>query len=97
MCLCVWFELIWGAVRGGYIGVADGLGMSVRDGGEGNKGGAIMCARGGTCAGSFEVSEKDCCRLPGVISELWSDLPYSFPFFFKFNRVFPLVDLERKR
>ena len=69
----------------------------MRDGGEGNKGGAIMCARGGTCAGSFEVSEKDCCRLPGVISELWSDLPYSFPFFFKFNRVFPLVDLERKR
>ena len=34
----------------------------MRDGGEGNNGGAIMCAGGGTCAGSFEVSEKDCCR-----------------------------------
>ena len=98
--LCGWFELIWeSAVGGGYIGVADGWGMSVRDGGEGNKGSAVMSGGGGACAGSGGVSGRNCCRLPEVIQELWEDLPYSFPFFFKFyfNKVVSLVSLERKR
>ena len=31
-------SLFWGAVGGGYIGVADGLRMRMGDGGEGNEG-----------------------------------------------------------
>ena len=42
-----------------------------------------MSGRAGACAGSGGVSERDCCRLLEVIRELWEDLPYSFPFFFK--------------
>ena len=82
-------------VGGGYIGVADGLGMSV---GDGNEGSAVMGGGGGACVGSGGVSEWDSCRLPGVIRELWEDLPYSFPFFFDFffNKVVLLVDQERK-
>ena len=36
-------------------------------GGEGNEGGAVICVGGGSCAGSGEVSERHCCRLPQVI------------------------------
>ena len=43
-----------------------------------------MGGGGGACVGSGGVSERDCCRLPGVIQELWEDLPYSFPFFLEF-------------
>ena len=33
--------------------------MSVRDGGEGNKGGGLMCVEGGASVGGGGVSEKD--------------------------------------
>ena len=58
--LCGWFELIRGALGGGYIGVAYSLGMSVRDSGECNEGSAVMSGRGGICVSSRGVSEKDC-------------------------------------
>ena len=45
------------------------------DGGEDDKGSAVIGGGGGACMGSGEVSERDCCRLPGVIRELWKDLP----------------------
>ena len=54
------------------------------DGGGGDGGSAVMASGGGACVGSGGVSERDCCRLPGVIQELWEDLPYSFPFFLEF-------------
>ena len=31
--------------------------------------------------GSGMVGERDYCRIPGIISELWEDLPYSFSSF----------------
>ena len=31
--------------------------------------------------GSGGFSEMDCCRLPGVIQQLWEDLPCSSPYF----------------
>ena len=34
--------------------------MSVRDGGECNKGSAVMSGGGGACLGSGGVSERDC-------------------------------------
>ena len=54
------------------------------DGGGGDGGSAVMASGRGTCVGSGGVSERDCCRLPGVIQELWEDLPYSLPFFLEF-------------
>ena len=71
----------------------------MRDGGEDNEGSAVMSTGRGACGSSGGVSESDCCRLPGVIRELWEDHTYSFSFFLKFffNMVVPLVDLERKR
>ena len=54
------------------------------DGGEDDKGSAVIGGGGGVCMGSGEVSERDRCGLPGVIRELWKDLPYSFPFFLEF-------------
>ena len=53
------------------------------DGG-GDGGNAVMDVRGSACVGSGGVNERDCCRLPGVIQELWEDLPCSFPFFLEF-------------
>ena len=46
-----------------------------------------------------EISERDCCRLPGVIRELWEDIPYSFSFSidFFFNKLVPLVSMEITR
>ena len=41
--------------------------MSVNNGGEGDKGGVVMSGGGGPCVGSGWVSNKDCCRLPGII------------------------------
>ena len=41
----------------------------MRDGGEGNKGSAVMSGGGGACAGSGGVSGGNCCRLPEVISK----------------------------
>ena len=70
--------------------------MNGRDRSDSNEGGAVMCVGGGACMGSGGVSE-DYCRVTGLIRELWEDLPYSFPFFFEFNKVVPLVGLERKR
>ena len=70
-----------GVFGGGYIVVADGLGMSVGDGGEGDERSAVMNGGGGACVGSGGVSERDCCRLPRVIRELWEDfhtVSYSF-------------------
>ena len=55
--------------------------MSVRDGRKGNEESAEISGRGGTCVVSKGVSKKDWCRLPGVIWELWEDLPHSFLFF----------------
>ena len=71
--------------------------MSVKDGGESNEGGTVMCVGRGTCAGRVGLSERDCRRLLGVIQELREDLPHSFPFFFEFTKVVPLVGLERRR
>ena len=71
-------------------------GTSVRDSCEGNEGGVAMCAVGGACAGSGGVIQRDCCRLLGVIRELWEDLPYSSPFFFVFNKGATLVGLKIK-
>ena len=68
--MCGWLELIGeggGAVRGGYIGVAGSLGMSLKDDGEGSKGDAVMFVGGGACTGSCRVSDRYCCRLHGVI------------------------------
>ena len=39
----------------------------MRDGGEGKEGSAAMSSRGSASVSSGEVSERDCCRLPGVI------------------------------
>ena len=88
-----------GVVGGGYIRVVYDLGLDVGDGGEGDKGSAVMGGGRGACVGSGGVSEGDCCRLPGIIREIWKDLPYSFPFFLKFffSKVVPLVGLERKK
>ena len=61
--------------------MADSLGLDVGDCGEGDEESAVMGGGGGACVGSGGVSERDCCRLPGVIRERWEDLPYSFPFF----------------
>ena len=69
----------------------------MRDHSDSNEGGAVTCVGGGACVGSGGVSEKDYCRVTALIRELWEDLPYSFPFFFEFNKVVPLVGLERKR
>ena len=55
--------------------------MSVRDGRKGNEESAEISGRGGACVVSKGVSKKDWCRLPGVIWELWEDLPHSFLFF----------------
>ena len=38
---------------------------------------------GGACVGSGMVGKKDYCKIPGIIWELWEDLPYSFQFFFE--------------
>ena len=86
-------------MEGDYIGVADGLGMSMGDGGEGNKRSVVMSGGGDACVGSRRVSERDCCRLPGVIRELWKDLQYSFSFFIDLflNKVVTLVGMERRR
>ena len=54
------------------------------DGGGGDGGSTIMGGGGGGCVGSGRVNEMDCCRLLGVIQELWEDLPYNFPFFLEF-------------
>ena len=61
------------------VAVADGLGLHVGDCCQSDEGSAVMGGGGGACVGSVGVSERDCCRLPGVIRELWEDLPYSFP------------------
>ena len=50
------------------------------DGNGGDGGSAVMSGGGGACVGSG----RDCCRLPGVIRELWEDLLYNFPFFLEF-------------
>ena len=39
---------------------------------------------GGACVRSGGVNGRDYCRIPGVIRELWEELPYSIPFFLKF-------------
>ena len=84
--------------------MANGLGMSGGDGGEGGDGGGeersvVMTGGRGACVASGNVSKRDCCRLPGIIRELWKDLQYSFPFFinFFFNMAVPLVGMERMR
>ena len=79
--------------------MANGLGMSGGDGAEGKERSAVMIGGRGACVGSGNVSKRDCCRLPGVIRELWKDLQYLFPFFFNFffNKVVPLVGMERMR
>ena len=41
-----------------HIGVADGLGKRVRDGGERNEGDAGMSVRGGACMGSVGFNER---------------------------------------
>ena len=33
-----------------------------------------MCFLGSACASSGGVSESECCRLPGVIRELWNSI-----------------------
>ena len=57
--------------------------MDVGDSGRGDGGTAVM-DDGGACVGSGMVGERDYWRIPGVISELWEDLLYRFPFFFEF-------------
>ena len=57
-----------GAVAGGHIGVADGLGINVGDGSEGNQRIAVMSG-GGVRVHNGGISKSDCCRLPGVIRE----------------------------
>ena len=47
--------------------MANGLGMSGGDGGEGKERSAVMIGGRGACVGSGNVSKRDCCRLPGVI------------------------------
>ena len=39
---------------------------------------------GGACVCSGGVSGREYYRIPGVIRELWEELPYSIPFFPKF-------------
>ena len=51
------------------------------DGGGGDGGSAVMGGGGGDCMSSGGLNERDCCRFPGIIQEIWEDLPYSFPFF----------------
>ena len=72
--------------------------MSVRDCDEGNEGSAAMSGGGDACVGSGGVSERDCCRLFGIIQELWKDLLYSARFFLQlfFNKIILLNGLERK-
>ena len=48
--------------------------------------------------GSGGASLRDCSRFPGVIQELWEDLPYSIPFFCNVSsEIVFLVVMERKR
>ena len=49
----------------------------------GDRGSALMGGRV-ACVDSGMVDERDNCRIPGIIRELWEDLPYSFQFFFEF-------------
>ena len=49
--------LIWGCCLNYQLG---GLRISVKDGCEGNEGGAAMYVRRGACVSSGGVSEKDC-------------------------------------
>ena len=55
----------------------------MEDGGGGDRGSAVMGGRTDACVGSEGFNQRDCCRFSRVIRELWEDLPYSFPFFFK--------------
>ena len=57
--------------------------MDVENSGVGDGGSAVM-GGGGACVGSGIVGERGYCRIPGIIMELWEDVPYSFQFFFKF-------------
>ena len=47
--------------------MADSLGLDMGDGGEGDKGSAVMGGGGCACVGGGGVSERDYCRLSGVI------------------------------
>ena len=54
------------------------------DGGGDDGGGVVMDGGRDACVGSGRVNGRDCCMLPGVILELWEDLPYSSTFFLEF-------------
>ena len=43
-------------------------------GGGGDRGSAVMGGGRDACVGSGGVNERDSCRIPGVIQELWEDL-----------------------
>ena len=49
----------------------------MRDGGKGHEGDAAISIGGGACVTSGGIKERDCCRLRGVIQEIWEDLPCS--------------------
>ena len=51
------------------------------DGGRVDRGSAVIGGGRDACVGSGGVNDRDCCRIPGSIRELWEDLPYSFLFF----------------
>ena len=63
--------------------MANGLGMGMRDSGEGDEGSAVMGGRGSASVGSGKVTEK-VYRFPRIIRELWEDFAYSFLFFLEF-------------
>ena len=54
------------------------------DSGWGGGGSAVMGGGRDACVGSREINERDCCKFPGVIQELWENLRYNLPFFLKF-------------
>ena len=60
--------------------MVDELGLDVGNSGEADEVSVLMGDEGGACVGSAGVSERDCCKLLGVIRELWKELPCSFPF-----------------
>ena len=48
--------------------------MNMGDSGWGGRGSAVMGGGRNACVRSGEINERDCCKFPGVIQELWENL-----------------------
>ena len=97
------FSQFRSTVGGDYIGVADGLGMSIGDSGEDDRRSVVMSGGGGACVGSRGVSNRRLLQAPmsymRALGRPHIKFPIPFRLFFNSfpNKVFLLVDLDRKR